>query len=353
MDTNDWRHTLSIDGMSSRRGHDRPTRGVFLFHDTHLRTINALPTLIDFLEASQCRFVTLSEYVGKPPLAGLKPQVAPVAAPSPADAALPHQFPADDGSDDLHQDKPAAPSNAAKSPNTATEVVLPLQRGDAPAVTSHPADKQPGADTSVQVTPSERQPSTNEPNRIPMTWAPAPLPPAPSSEANDARHTSGSTSQNEPASALPGTASTQSTPSGAIEPAPKTLSSPKTALPATSAQQMPTSSGGLQNTKAALNPSALSRQGVKPTPMQKTAPAQVTADPSAAPLQAPPSTSPLGPDRRTVTPSSPNTPLQQTGTVSPQSAVQAPSQPNQTAPSQSTKDSQDSGSFWKFFNLSL
>jgi peptidoglycan/xylan/chitin deacetylase (PgdA/CDA1 family) len=38
-------------------------RGVFLFHDNHRETVEALPNLIDRLTEAGCTFVTMSEYV--------------------------------------------------------------------------------------------------------------------------------------------------------------------------------------------------------------------------------------------------------------------------------------------------
>ena len=235
VDTNDWRQTLSIDGMSSRRGHDRPTRGVFLFHDTHLRTIKALPTLIDFLEANQCRFVTLSEYVGKPPLAGLKPQVAPVAAPSPAEAALPRQFPADDGSDDnTSRPQNALPTSDSPkaSPEAPAEVILPMGNATAPT----PAQAHPGTGTAASANATDRQPTSGATSRIPMTWDPAPVPPAaaPSTDAKSTLHTPASAGQ----PVLPAQ-SGQATPAqGSTSPAPaaKTPSASPAGQPTANAQ---------------------------------------------------------------------------------------------------------------------
>ena len=268
VDTNDWRQTLSIDGMSSRRGHDRPTRGVFLFHDTHLRTINALPTLIDFLEANQCRFVTLSEYVGKPPLPGLKPQVAPVAAPSPAEAALPRQFPADDGSDDDDTPQPKSPLPApatpevssGAAPDPAAEVIIPLRNTTTPAAATLPGQSHSGTGAPAASTAPDRNGAADGANRIPITWAPSPVPPAaaPSSRTDDSRSVSGQTtppaSNRQPAaaqdsalssarssqtdSAAPAAPSSTSTPN-ADRPASPTVTKSQPAVPAQSPASVP------------------------------------------------------------------------------------------------------------------
>ncbi|MBR5734519.1 MAG: polysaccharide deacetylase family protein, partial [Desulfovibrionaceae bacterium] len=63
VDSYDWRHPLTIEGLVSSHGHDRATNGVFLFHDIHKSTVDRIPLLIDHLEAAQCKFVTLSEYM--------------------------------------------------------------------------------------------------------------------------------------------------------------------------------------------------------------------------------------------------------------------------------------------------
>lgn len=38
-------------------------RGVFLFHDTHKRTVEAIPAILDKMSAAGCRFVTVTEYL--------------------------------------------------------------------------------------------------------------------------------------------------------------------------------------------------------------------------------------------------------------------------------------------------
>ena len=63
-------------------------RGVFLFHDTHEQTIEALPEILDRLIADGCQFVTVSEY-----LAALRQDALPegVNVASPAIQENPHQ----------------------------------------------------------------------------------------------------------------------------------------------------------------------------------------------------------------------------------------------------------------------
>lgn len=63
VDSRDWRkHDLSA--VLPRRSYGvLGVRGVFLFHDNHRETVEALPSLIDRLAEAGCTFVTMSEYV--------------------------------------------------------------------------------------------------------------------------------------------------------------------------------------------------------------------------------------------------------------------------------------------------
>ena len=63
-------------------------RGVFLFHDTHEQTIEALPEILDRLIADGCQFVTVSEY-----LAALRQDALPegVKVAAPVIQENPHQ----------------------------------------------------------------------------------------------------------------------------------------------------------------------------------------------------------------------------------------------------------------------
>ena len=69
VDSQDWRNYSDLEDVLSNmqlpyRG--APMRGVFLFHDTHLLTVERMPEILDALTASGCRFVTLSEYIDAP-----------------------------------------------------------------------------------------------------------------------------------------------------------------------------------------------------------------------------------------------------------------------------------------------
>ena len=363
VDTNDWRHTLSIDGMSSRRGHDRPTRGVFLFHDTHLRTINALPVLIDFLEASQCRFVTLSEYVGKPPLAGLKPQIAPVAAPSPADAALPQQFPADDGSDDdMSQLQTTPPSSAhpAVSPKSSSEVILPLRRDGAaaPSVTPLPTKGQPDTPAPAGPTSSNRQPAAGASVRIPITWDPAPTPPSmPSSGATDG------TPQSSNGSGQPSSISEKVSPASGSVPAP--AMSATSTVPAHETQPSSFNGPSVNTTQGAASAS-------RNTPDTSTSPAssagkEARVTPTPIPLpsaQHPQGQSTIkvqpsaqkdltGPSMRKTTPGSGNVQTQQPDSATTDRPSPAEKSGEKHAATPSKGEGQSNGSFWKIFDFSL
>lgn len=63
VDSRDWRkHDLAA--ILPRKSYGvLGVRGVFLFHDNHRETVEALPSLIDRLTEAGCTFVTMSEYV--------------------------------------------------------------------------------------------------------------------------------------------------------------------------------------------------------------------------------------------------------------------------------------------------
>lgn len=63
VDSRDWReHNLAA--IPPRKAYGvRGVRGVFLFHDNHRETVEAMPGLIDRLIEGGCTFVTMSEYV--------------------------------------------------------------------------------------------------------------------------------------------------------------------------------------------------------------------------------------------------------------------------------------------------
>ncbi len=62
IDSMDWAQRASISTMKTLVSGQK-LRGVFLFHDTHEQTIDALPEILDRLIADGCQFVTVSEYL--------------------------------------------------------------------------------------------------------------------------------------------------------------------------------------------------------------------------------------------------------------------------------------------------
>lgn len=62
VDSRDWQR--SSKAMAALPSELRsPPSGVFLFHDIHSKTVDAMPAILDTLTSAGCRFVTLSEYL--------------------------------------------------------------------------------------------------------------------------------------------------------------------------------------------------------------------------------------------------------------------------------------------------
>ena len=87
IDSMDWSKRASIENMKTLISGQKLC-GVFLFHDTHEQTIEALPEILDRLIADGCQFVTVSEY-----LAALRQDALPegVNVAAPAIQENPHQ----------------------------------------------------------------------------------------------------------------------------------------------------------------------------------------------------------------------------------------------------------------------
>ena len=87
IDSMDWSKRASIENMKTLISGQK-LRGVFLFHDTHEQTIEALPEILDRLIADGCQFVTVSEY-----LAALRQDALPegVKVAAPVIQENPHQ----------------------------------------------------------------------------------------------------------------------------------------------------------------------------------------------------------------------------------------------------------------------
>lgn len=62
IDSMDWSRKARIETMKTLFAGQK-LRGIFLFHDTHAQTVDAMPQILDRLKAEGCRFVTVSEYL--------------------------------------------------------------------------------------------------------------------------------------------------------------------------------------------------------------------------------------------------------------------------------------------------
>lgn len=62
VDSMDWAHPPRMESMRTQV-QGQKTRGIFLFHDTHALTVDAMPDVLDRLAADGCRFVTVSAYL--------------------------------------------------------------------------------------------------------------------------------------------------------------------------------------------------------------------------------------------------------------------------------------------------
>lgn len=62
IDSMDWSRKARIETMKTLFAGQK-LRGIFLFHDTHAQTVDAMPEILDRLKAEGCRFVTVSEYL--------------------------------------------------------------------------------------------------------------------------------------------------------------------------------------------------------------------------------------------------------------------------------------------------
>lgn len=80
VDSRDWQRgggstQLAVPGLAKGK-----TRGVFLFHDTHSYTVDRMPATIERLQATGCRFVTMSEFLSPSgPVCAESPSPAPAA----------------------------------------------------------------------------------------------------------------------------------------------------------------------------------------------------------------------------------------------------------------------------------
>lgn len=64
VDSRDSQRARNAQGANaSHNAATKPPHGVFLFHDVHRVTVDAMPTILDTLAQAGCRFVTLTEYI--------------------------------------------------------------------------------------------------------------------------------------------------------------------------------------------------------------------------------------------------------------------------------------------------
>lgn len=68
IDGKDWKyHTVHALEASMERGLKVNIGGIYLFHDVHSWTVEAMPAILDRMTAQGCRFVTVSEFFGGQP----------------------------------------------------------------------------------------------------------------------------------------------------------------------------------------------------------------------------------------------------------------------------------------------
>ena len=75
-DGKDWKyHTVHALEANVARELKVNIGGIYLFHDVHAWTVEAMPSILDRMAADGCRFVTLSAYLaGQPEAAAARPQ---------------------------------------------------------------------------------------------------------------------------------------------------------------------------------------------------------------------------------------------------------------------------------------
>ncbi len=62
VDSMDWKQSWQMEKMRTQV-HGEKLRGIFLFHDTRVPTVDAMPQIIERLRTEGCRFVTVSGYL--------------------------------------------------------------------------------------------------------------------------------------------------------------------------------------------------------------------------------------------------------------------------------------------------
>lgn len=74
IDSMDWRSALRIENLRTQV-EGQKLRGIFLFHDTHKPTVDAMPEILNYLRNDGCHFVSLPDFMDQICLA--KPRILP------------------------------------------------------------------------------------------------------------------------------------------------------------------------------------------------------------------------------------------------------------------------------------
>lgn len=142
IDSMDWSRKARIETMKTLFAGQK-LRGIFLFHDTHAQTVDAMPEILDRLMAEGCRFVTVSEYLSA--LRG--EEAAPVAPVDKEEASPPAPVPLV-RPDDAHEVRqPFVRAEAEVQPETAAQ----SEAGTGEA-RSDPLPEQPDPDAAKKKT---------------------------------------------------------------------------------------------------------------------------------------------------------------------------------------------------------
>lgn len=159
VDSMDWSRSLRVESMKTQVPGQK-LRGIFLFHDTHAPTINAMPEILDRLAEDGCKFVTVSQF-----LESVRHKAEPTATIQAAnqdgkDAAPPspelEEVPDEDGAPLVSPSAPASVSRSGKEekrPPLRPGVLVPLSEdmedpaeGKAVSVVTQPESPVPVAE---------------------------------------------------------------------------------------------------------------------------------------------------------------------------------------------------------------
>ncbi len=162
VDTNDWRHPLAVEKMCTKHGYTKPDRGVFLMHDTQKKTLEGLPTLLDYLDSRQCRYVTISEYLGRVPVADAIPPVVEHHESPMQPAQNPEVQNAASSPAELQPPLPATPQATTPDPTSAPQAA-DAATAKADAVAPLPEAKQPLDPLPEKQQPKEKPDEKTQP----------------------------------------------------------------------------------------------------------------------------------------------------------------------------------------------